>query len=482
MNLTELTLHQALSGLRKKQFSSHDLVAASLNRIRKIDGQIRAFLTTNPKAEDESQKIDKLKNYQGLVAGIPTCIKDVLTTKDLVTTAGSRTLKGYEPPYNATVVDRLLDQQAVIVGKGNCDAFAFGASGENSGYYPTHNPWDLSRVPGGSSSGPAAAVASQEVSYAIGTDTGGSIRQPASLCGIVGLKISYGRSSRYGLIAMASSFDTPGPLTRTVEDAALVLQAIAGQDQKDATSSAYPVDNYLTNLKKGVKGLKIGLPKEYFIKGSQPEVNEAVQKAAKKLEKLGAKIVNISLPHTEYSLAVYYTLVPCEISSNMARYDGIRYGYQSKKGDKALDNIAFNREESFEDELKRRIMIGTFALSSGYYEAYYKKGVQVRELIKRDFIKAFTKVDAILSPTSPTTAFKLGEKSNDPLSMYLSDIFTVSANVAGIPGISVPCGFDNQGLPIGLQIMGPAFQEAKILQIAYAYEQSTDWHKKYPVL
>jgi len=481
--LNKLTIKQALEGLRNKKFSSLELIKDCFQRIEEQDKKLGAFLALNLKeALKKAETLDKEGQYLKSLSGIPVCIKDVLVTKGIETTAGSKMLKGFIPPYQATAVKRLTDEESVIIGKGNCDGFAFGASGENSGFFPTHNPWNLDRVPGGSSSGPAAAVAADEVIYALGTDTGGSVRQPASFCGIVGLKITYGRSSRYGLIAMASSFDTPGPLTKTVEDAALVLKIIAGQDPLDATSSPKPVDDYLVNLKKGVKGLKIGMPSQYFVEGSQLEVNQAVKKAALLLESLGAELIEISLPHTEFGLAVYYILVPSEISANMARYDGIRFGHHSSKGNDALEVTAFSRDETLEDELKRRIMIGTYSLSSGYYEAYYKKASQVRSLIIKDFQKAYEKVDAILSPTSPTTAFKLGEKSQDPLEMYLSDIFTVSANVAGIPSISLPCGFDQEGLPIGLQIMGNYFEESKILQIAYTYEQATDWLSKKPKL
>lgn len=482
MKLNQLTINQAIKGLKKKEFTALELVKASFKRIKAVEKKLGAFLALNEKlALEKAKSLDKEGEYSGL-AGVPVCIKDNLITEGLETTAGSKILKGFVPPHDATTVKRLRDQDVIIVGKGNCDGFGFGASGENSGFYPTHNPWDLTRVPGGSSSGPAAAVAADEVVFAMGTDTGGSIRQPASLSGIVGLKLTYGRSSRYGLIAMGSSFDTPGPLTKTVEDAALILEVIAGHDPLDATSSPKPTGQYLENIKKGIKGLKLGLPKEYFVKGSQPEVNQAVKKAALKLKSLGAELIEVSLPHTKYALPVYYILVPSEISANMARYDGVRFGHRSEKGKGILENIVFSRSEALEDELKRRIMIGTHALSSGYYEAYYQKASQVRTLIIKDFQKVFGKVDALVCPVSPTTAFKLGAKTEDPLQMYLADIFTVSANVAGIPAISVPCGFDKKGLPIGTQIMGNHFSEAKILQIAYAYEQATDWHIKSPIL
>jgi len=481
MDLNKLTIKSALKGLKQKSFSSYELVNDCLKRIEKIDKQLGAFLALNKnQALTKAAEIDNNGDFSKPLAGIPVCIKDVLVTKNLTTTAGSKMLENYLPPYSATVVNRLEKNGAIIIGKGNCDCFAFGASGENSGYYPTKNPWDTNRVPGGSSSGPAAAVAANQTIFSIGTDTGGSIRQPSSFCAVVGLKTTYGRSSRYGLIAMGSSFDTPGPLTKTVEDAATALQAITGNDPLDASSSSKPTNNYLVNLKKGVKGLNLGLPKEYFTKGTDKDVNDAVKKAASHLESLGANLIEISLPHTKYALSVYYILVPSEISANMARYDGIRFGHRSKKGQDALDNIAHSRDETLEDELKRRIMIGAHTLSSGYYDQYYNKASKVRTLIIKDLKKAFTKVDAILSPTSPTTAFKLGEKNNDPLQMYLSDIFTVSANVAGIPGISVPAGFDNNGLPIGLQIMGNHFDEATILQIAHAYESSTNWQNIKP--
>jgi len=482
--MTDLSIKKTQELLREKKISVKELVLFYYDRIAKIDRKIGAYLALNQeRALKKAKELDKqdLKSYNPL-AGIPFCVKDNLVTEGLETTAGSKTLKGYFPTYTATSIQKLQNEDAIILGKGNCDAFAFGASGENSGFFPTKNPWDLSRVPGGSSSGPTAAVAANLCVFAIGTDTGGSVRQPASLCGIVGLKPTYGLVSRWGLIAMASSFDCPGPITKTVEDAAIILNEIAGQDPQDATTSSAPTDNYSKTIDSGIRGLKIGLPKEYFVKGIQKEVKEAVFEAARVLEKQKANIVNISLPNTEYALAVYYILVPSEISANMSRYDGVRFGYRSNHGITAQEQTAFSRQESLEDELKRRIIIGTFSLSSGYYDAYYLKASKVRRLILNDFETAFKKVDAIICPTSPTTAFKLGEKIEDPLQMYLSDIFTVSANLAGIPGISVPCGFDHQGLPIGLQILGKHFDEKTILRIARAYEQSTNWSKIRPKL
>lgn len=481
MDLNKFTVKNVVAGLREKKFSSVEVIEDCRKRYSFLDKKIRAFLAVDwEKAKKKAASLDKDGRYENKLAGVPSCVKDVFCAAGMATTAGSKTLKGFIPPYNATVVEKLMEQDSIVVGKGNCDCFAFGGSGENSGYYPTLNPWDFSRVPGGSSSGPAAAVAADEVIFSLGTDTGGSIRQPAGFCGIVGVKPTYGRASRYGLIAMGSSFDTPGPFTKNVEDAALLLEIISGTDSKDATTSMRPVGKYSEGLEKGVSGLRIGLPKEFFIAGTQKEVNGAVLSAVKKLESLGAIIENISLPHAEYALAVYYVLVPCEISANMARYDGIHFGHRSSLGKTADENITLSRSEAFEDELKRRIMIGTFALSAGYYEAFYKRASQVRALIIDDFRKVFEKVDLIISPTSPTTAFKLGERINDPLKMYLADVFTVAVSVAGIPAISLPCGFDNNNLPIGLQIMANQFDEERMFAAAYAYEQATDWHKKKP--
>lgn len=458
MNLNELTLKQSVEGLKKGEFSSKDLFEACQKRIKEVDGRVKAFLNTENYKETSKNSV---------LGGVPMAVKPVLSTKGKSSSASSKILETYRPPFSATVVQKLLNEGATVLGSVNADAFAFGGSTENSGYGPSHNPWDLARVPGGSSGGSAAAVAAEECIFALGTDTGGSIRQPASFCNVVGLKNTYGRCSRYGLMAMGSSFDTPGVLTKTVEDTAILLKIMAGQDTLDATSSPTPVPDYLAGLRAGVKGLRIGLPKEYFGKGLNPDVKEVIMAAAKLLESQGAILSEVSLPNTELAMAVYYVSMPSEISSNMGRYTGVRFG---------------GERELFEPEVKRRIMIGTYALSSGYYDAYYLKSSQVRTLVINDFKKAFEKVDLLLGPVSPTTAFKIGEKANDPLQMYLADVYTCPINVAGIPAISVPAGFDKQGLPIGLQIIGPHFSEDMLLKAAYTYEQLTDWHKQKPKL
>jgi aspartyl-tRNA(Asn)/glutamyl-tRNA(Gln) amidotransferase subunit A len=411
--------------------------------------------------------------------GIPVAIKDVICTKGIPTTCASRILEGFVPPYDATVIELLYERGAVLLGKTNMDEFAMGSSTENSAFFPTHNPWDLSRVPGGSSGGSAAAVAADECIYSLGTDTGGSVRQPAALCGVVGLKPTYGRVSRYGLVAFASSLDQIGPITKDVEDAAIVMNAIAHYDPRDSTSVNAPTPDYTRALLPEIKGLRIGVPKEYFIEGMQEGVEEAIRKAIEELEELGAEVGEVSLPHTDYSLPTYYIIAPAEASANLARYDGVKYGFSYPRADDIWDNYRKTRQVGFGDEVRRRIMLGTYALSAGYYDAYYLKAQKVRTLIKRDFDLAFEEFDVIVAPTSPTVAFKLGEKVDDPLQMYLSDVFTLSMNLAGICGISIPCGFSD-GLPVGMQIMGPAFAEEKVLQVAYAYEQATEWHKMRP--
>ncbi|HJW84347.1 MAG TPA: Asp-tRNA(Asn)/Glu-tRNA(Gln) amidotransferase subunit GatA, partial [Anaerolineae bacterium] len=413
----------------------------------------------------------------------PLAIKDVLCVEGLPCTCGSRILEGFVPFYSATAVERLRTLGAVILGKTNTDEFAMGSSTENSAYYTTHNPWDLSRVPGGSSGGSAAAVACDMAPGALGTDTGGSVRQPASLCGVVGLKPSYGRVSRYGLVAFASSLDQIGPLAKNVRDAALLLGAIAGHDRRDSTSMPAPVPDFVAALEAAshVQGVKVGVPKEYFIDGMQPDTESAVRAAIGVMQSLGAEIREVSLPHTDYGLPVYYLIAPAEASANLARYDGVRYGLR-RPGEEMWDTYRATRGAGFGAEVKRRIMLGTYALSTGYYDAYYLKAQKARTLIKADFDQAFAAVDVIACPVSPSTAFKIGEKVDDPLQMYLSDVFTLNANLAGICGISLPCGFDGQGLPIGLQLMGPAFGEEKILRVAHAYEQATEWHQRRPAL
>ncbi len=468
-NLCRLSLLEAINLVKKGQATPEDFWQSCWQSQQKKDGKIHAFLTLNEKGEKD---LARKSLGQEPLAGMPFAVKDNFSTRGLQTTAGSRILANYVPPYTATVIRRLQKAGGIIFGKTNCDAFAFGASGENSGFGPTRNPHDLARVPGGSSSGSAAAVASHQVIFALGSDTGGSIRQPAAFCGVVGLKPTYGRCSRWGLIAMGSSFDAPGPITKTVADAALVLSLMAGKDRHDATSSGKMVANYREGLAKGVKNLKIGLVREFFRPELQGEIGNAVQRAARQLEQAGANLVEISLPHLDEALAVYYVLVPAEISSNMARYDGVRFGYQSKHGKTALAASAYSRGEVFELEVKRRILMGSYILSAGYFDAYYLQASRVRTLIINEFRRLFGKVDLILGPTTPTTAFKLGEKTADPVAMYLSDIFTVPANVAGLPAISLPFGKDKNNLPIGIQLIGNYFQEETMLQAAYLLEKA----------
>lgn len=478
--LHELTIHEALAGMRAGDFSSVGLTTALLARIDAVDPQVKAYLTvTGEQALAQAQAADerRAQGEEAPLLGVPLAIKDVLATEGVQTTCGSKILQGFKPPYTATAVKRLEVAGAVMLGKVNCDEFAMGSSNENSGYFVTHNPWQLDRVPGGSSGGSAAAVAAGEALGALGTDTGGSVRLPASFCGIVGLKPSYGRISRYGLVAYGSSLDQIGPLTRDVRDTALLLQVMAGHDPLDSTSLPAPVPDYSAALTGDVAGLRIGLPKEYFIAGIQPEVENAVRGAVAQLESLGATIVPVSLPNTDKALPVYYLVATAEASANLSRYDGVRFGH-SAQADSMFDNFRQTRGQGFGPEVKRRIMLGTYALSAGYYDAYYLKAQQVRTLIKQDFEKAFAEVDLIACPVSPSTAFRIGEKTDDPLAMYLTDVFTISLNVAGICGISVPCGFDNQGLPIGLQLVGPHLGEETVLRAAYAYEQSTTWHQQ----
>lgn len=470
MELPNITLKEAHEGLKNKQFSSRELTQACLQRIDQFEDDLNSFITvtaeTALKKADAVDRIIRSGREILPLAGVPVAIKDIFSTKDVETTAGSAILEGYIPAYDSTVVKKLKSQDVVIIGKNNCDAFAHGSSGENSDFGITKNPWDLERVPGGSSSGSAAAVASGQALCAVGTDTGGSIRLPSSFCNLVGLKPTYGRVSRYGVIAMASSLDSPGPLAKTVTDCALIAQAMSGHDPLDSTTPNVPVPNYQELLKQDVPGLKIGVPKEYFQEGIEPEVEKPVRKAIQKLEELGATAIEISLPHTKYGVADYALICHSEVSSNLARYDGIRFGH---------------RRDIFGDEAKRRIMLGTFALSAGYYDRYYEKAQKVRTLIKQDFDKAFEDVDVIITPPSPDIPFKLGEKVDDPLKMYLSDIFMVPVNLAGLPSLAVPCGF-SQNLPVGLQIIGPQFSESLLFRVGYTYEQATEWHKKRPRL
>jgi aspartyl-tRNA(Asn)/glutamyl-tRNA(Gln) amidotransferase subunit A len=451
------------------------VVQSLFKRIGEVEPKIKAFAHL-----PENNVIGS--SDKGVLSGIPVAIKDNICVKGQLTTCASKILAGFKPPYDATVIEKLKNAGAILFGKTNMDEFAFGSSCENSCYYPTRNPWDINRIPGGSSGGSAAAVAADEVTMALGSDTGGSIRQPASLCGVVGLKPTYGRVSRYGLIAFASSLDQIGPITKDVSDSALLMNVIAGHDERDTTSADMPVPDYTKSLVKDVKGLKIGVPKEYFIEGIDPEVKSAIEKAIKILTDLGAKCEEVSLPHTEYAVSVYYIVATAEASSNLGRFDGIRYGKRAGENLSMIDMVAATRGEGFGAEAKRRIILGTFALSSGYYDAYYLKAQKVRTLIKNDFDQAFKKVDCIITPTSPTAAFKVGEKMSDPLSMYLSDIFTISVNLAGIPAMSVPCGFTKGNLPIGMQIMAKPFDEETIFRTAFTYEQNTEWHLQKPKL
>ena len=499
--LTDLTLHEAAAQLRAGQVSSRELTEACLERIGALDARLNAFLAVTPElartaagAADErlaAWRSDPAVPLHPL-AGLPLAVKDVLCVRGTPTTAGSRILEGFQSPYTATAVQRLLDAGMVVLGKTNCDEFAMGSSTENSGYGPTRNPWDTGRVPGGSSGGSAAAVAARMAFAALGTDTGGSIRQPASFCGLAGLKTSYGRVSRYGLIAFGSSLDTIGPLARSVADAALIFSAIAGHDPLDATSMRLPAPAAaLARSVAEIKGLRVGVPKEYFIAGMQAEVEAAVRAAIATLAGLGAELVEISLPHTEYALPVYYLVAPAEASANLARFDGVRYGRRVQAGQGGASNgrrsalweqYEATRGAGLGPEVKRRIMLGTYALSAGYYDAYYGQAQKARTLIKRDFDQAFQRVDVIACPVAPTTAFALGAKTGDPLSMYLEDVFTLPASLAGICGLSVPCGFDGQGLPIGLQLLGPAFGEDRVLRAGHVYQQATDWHTRRPKL
>jgi aspartyl-tRNA(Asn)/glutamyl-tRNA(Gln) amidotransferase subunit A len=482
--LTDLTLTEAQARLRAGDITAVELTQAHLDRIRALDPQVRAFLVvTERPALAAAERADQ-RRQEGddtPLLGIPLAFKDVLSTQGVATTCGSRILEGFVPPYTATAVQKLFDAGAIMLGKTNLDEFAMGSSTENSGYFATHNPWDLDRVPGGSSGGSAAAVASRMALGALGTDTGGSVRQPAALCGVCALKPSYGRVSRYGLIAFASSLDQIGIFGRAVEDVAVLLGAIAGHDPRDSTSMDLPVPDYTAALTGDIHGLRVGVPKEYFIQGMQPEVEQAVRAAIQQMAALGADVREISLPHTEYALPVYYLIAPSEASANLARFDGVRYGPRQTQG-AMWDTYKATRGQGFGPEVKRRIMLGTYALSAGYYDAYYLKAQKVRTLIKQDFDQAFRQVDVIVSPTAPTTAFRIGEKVDDPLQMYLSDVFTLSASLAGVVGAVVPCGFDGSNLPIGLQVIGPAFDEPTVLRAAHAYQQATDWHTRKPPL
>ncbi|MEK4439876.1 MULTISPECIES: Asp-tRNA(Asn)/Glu-tRNA(Gln) amidotransferase subunit GatA [Niallia] len=471
--------------LHKKEISVSDLVKESYSRIKDVDEKVQAFLTLDEEnALSKASELDsKLVNgeHSGSLFGMPIGIKDNIVTKNLRTTCSSRILENFQPIYNATVIDKLQAAGAITIGKLNMDEFAMGSSTENSYYQKTKNPWNLETVPGGSSGGSAASVAAGEVLFSLGSDTGGSIRQPAAFCGVVGLKPTYGRISRFGLVAFASSLDQIGPITRTVEDNAFLLNAISGVDPMDSTSANVEVPDFIKGLTGDIKGMKIAVPKEYLAEGVSEVVRQSVLDALKVLEKLGATWEEVSLPHSKYALATYYLLSSSEASANLSRFDGVRYGYRADNAETLIDLYKRSRAEGFGDEVKRRIMLGTFALSSGYYDAYYKKAQKVRTLIKKDFEDVFEKYDVIVGPTTPTPAFKLGEKVDDPLTMYANDILTIPVNLAGVPGISVPCGFSN-GLPLGLQIIGKHFDEASVYKVAYAFEQATDYHKQKPTL
>jgi aspartyl-tRNA(Asn)/glutamyl-tRNA(Gln) amidotransferase subunit A len=484
VTLYQLTIHQARRRLSAGEISAVELTEAVLERITAVEDDVRSYLTLTPEEALAQARAADERRAGGAdipLLGIPLALKDVLCTEDIRTTCGSRILEDFIPPYDATAVARLKAAGAVLLGKTNTDEFAMGSSTENSAFFTTHNPWGLDRVPGGSSGGSAAAVGADECLGALGTDTGGSVRQPASLCGVVGLKPTYGRVSRYGLVAFASSLDQVGVLAKDVADVAILLAVIAGHDPRDSTSLDVPVPDYTAALTGDVRGVRVGVPKEYFIEGMQPEVEAAVRAAVDRLAELGAEVVEVSLPHTEYALPVYYLVAPAEASANLARYDGVRYSLRADAGGPD-EMYKATRGQGFGPEVKRRIMLGTYALSAGYYDAYYLKAQKVRTLIKADFDAAFEQVDVIVAPTSPTTAFRIGEKADDPLQMYLSDVFTLATNLAGICGLSLPCGFDAAGLPIGLQIMGPALGEEQILRVAYAYEQATDWHARRPLV
>jgi aspartyl-tRNA(Asn)/glutamyl-tRNA(Gln) amidotransferase subunit A len=482
--MTDKSASELLALQAAGKASAADIAEAFLTAIRDRDSTLRAFVHVDAdRVRQQAAAVDaKRKTGQplGRLAGVPVAVKDVLCTKGVATTCSSKILENFVPPYDAHVIERLQAEDAVVVGKTNMDEFAMGSSTENSGFHATRNPWDPSRIPGGSSGGSAAAVAGGMAPIALGTDTGGSIRQPAALCGVVGLKPTYGRVSRYGLIAFASSLDQVGPFARSLADAALLLEAVAGHDHRDSTSVDRPVPAYGKSLNEPVKGLRIGVPKEFFGDGLDAEVGAAVQTALKEYENQGATLVDVSLPHSPYALAAYYIVAPAEASSNLARFDGMHYGHRTKEKADLIATYAKSRAEGFGKEVQRRIMIGTYVLSSGYKNAYYVKALKVRRLVKKDFDEAFAKCDVIAGPTTPSPAFKIGEKADDPLAMYLSDVYTVSANLAGIPGLSLPCGFTKSGLPIGLQLLAAPFEEEKLLRVGRMYEAMTDWHTRRP--
>ncbi|KAA0546348.1 Asp-tRNA(Asn)/Glu-tRNA(Gln) amidotransferase subunit GatA [Bacillus sp. BGMRC 2118] len=483
MSLFDHSISELHSLLHKKELSVSDLVDASYKRIHAVEDKVKAFVTLNEEAaREQAKELDGVsKTERGLLFGLPIGVKDNIVTKNLRTTCSSKILSNFDPIYDATVVEKLRDAEAITIGKLNMDEFAMGSSNENSAFYPTKNPWNTDYVPGGSSGGSAASVAAGEVLFSLGSDTGGSIREPASYCGVVGLKPTYGRVSRYGLVAFASSLDQIGPITRNVQDNAYLLQTISGHDPMDSTSANVEVPDFLSSLTGDVKGLKIAVPKEYIGEGVKEEVRQSVRNALTVLEGLGATWEEVSLPHSKYALATYYLLASSEASANLARFDGVRYGVRTENAMNLLDLYKQSRSEGFGDEVKRRIMLGTFALSSGYYDAYYIKAQKVRTLIKQDFEEVLEKFDVIIGPTTPTPAFKIGENTKDPMTMYANDILTIPVNLAGVPAISVPCGYSN-GLPLGLQIIGKHFDESTLYRVAYAFEQATDHHKQKPSL
>lgn len=485
MDIKDLSIAQIGKILNKKEASSKEITKLYLERIQEMEPKTNAFITVCydmaiKMAEDADRRREKGENTKLL--GVPIAIKDNICTEGIKTTCASKILYNFVPPYSATVVEKLTRNGAIILGKTNMDEFAMGSSNETSYFGPVKNPWDFERIPGGSSGGSATAVASLESPASLGSDTGGSIRQPASLCGVVGLKPTYGLVSRYGLIAFGSSLDQIGPITRNVEDCAILLEEIAGYDEKDSTSLPVEVPNYTSFLTGEIKGIKLGVPKEYFIEGLEEGVSKRINEAIEVFRSLGAEIVEISLPHTDYGIAVYYLVATAEASSNLARYDGVKYGFRAENARDLKEMYIKTKKEGFGEEVKRRIMLGTFSLASGYYDAYYKRASKVRTLIKRDFELAFKKVNAIICPTSPTTAFKLGEKLGDPIKMYLSDVFTINVNLAGIPAMSIPCGFDDKNLPVGIQIIGNYLKEVEILNISYAYEKAVGGFKFSPFI
>lgn len=479
MELNELTLHELQGKLQKKEVSSEEITRSFLARIAAVEKKVQAFITLDEEgALRQARQYDQKGDFSG-VAGVPFALKDIICSRGLKNTCASKILETFEPRYDASVAARLKEAQGVLLGKLNMDEFAMGSSTEHSAFFPTRNPWDLERVPGGSSGGSAASVAAGEVPYSLGTDTGGSIRQPASYCGVVGLKPTYGRVSRWGVVAFASSLDQVGTFTRDVEDCALVMNVIAGYDRLDSTSVNIERPDYTSFLSNNVKGMKIAYPREYFQRGVEEKVQEQVRTALKKYEELGAVIEEVSLPHSEYALSAYYVIATAEASANLARFDGVRYGIRDFEAENIIEMFSSTRAMGFGDEVKRRIMLGTYALSSGYYDAYYLKALKVRRLIKEDFDRVFQDFDVIISPTTPTAAFKLGEQSGDPLTLYMNDILTVPINMAGLPGMSIPCGFAD-GLPVGMQLIGKPFQEGTLIQAAHAFEQNTDYHLAKP--